>query len=75
MRIEDNIQESIYCFGHKIRVWVGMNISSEMESVHGGSEFVRFSGQKLAYKKKHFEKRINDLSFTSTKTKYIKTKN
>ena len=48
MRIEDNIQESIYCFGHKIREWVGMEISSDMEGFHGGSEFVRFSGQKLA---------------------------
>ena len=49
MHIEGNIQESIYCFGLKIREWVGVEISLDMEGFHGGSKFVRFSDQKLAY--------------------------
>ena len=49
MHIEGNIQESIYCFGHKIREWVGLKISSDMEIFHGVSEF---SDQKLAYSEK-----------------------
>ena len=52
MHIEGNIQESIYCFGLKIREWVGVEISLDMEGFHGGSENFRFSGQKLAYSKK-----------------------
>ena len=52
MHIEGNIQESIYCFGLKIREWVGVEISLDMEGFHGGSKFVRFSGQKSAYSEK-----------------------
>ena len=52
MHREGNILESIYCFGHKIREWVVIKISSDMEDFHGGLEFVRFSGQKSAYSEK-----------------------
>ena len=52
MHIEGNIQESIYCFGLKIREWMGVEISSDMDAFHGGSEYFRFYGQKSAYSKR-----------------------